>query len=90
MIEPMPWDIIIVPRVAMNGGSLSFATSRPLAKPNAVPTPTVSTSESQSGQLCCLNTNAPRSAEHIITVPMERSIPPVMMTNVTPNAINPM
>ena len=29
-------------------------------------------------------------AEHIITVPMDRSMPPVMMTNVTPKAMKPM
>ncbi len=90
MMEPTPWDIIIVPSVAMNGGSRSLATSRPLARPNVAPTATVSSSASASGHWCCLNTNAPSSAEHIMTVPIERSMPPVMMTNVTPKAMKPM
>ena len=32
----------------------------------------------------------PMMAEAIMTVPMERSIPPLMMTKVTPMEMNPM
>ena len=31
----------------------------------------------------------PNSAAHIMTVPSDRSMPPVMMMNVTPKAIKP-
>ena len=89
IIEPMPEAIIWVPRVAMKGGSLSFATNMPFAKPNTTPTNIVRNTESISGQPC-LKEKPPSSAAHIIAVPRERSIPPVMMTKVTPNAIKPM
>ena len=38
----------------------------------------------------CLSAVPPMMAAAIMTVPMERSIPPVMMTKVTPIEMNPM
>ena len=90
MMEPRPMDIICVPSVAMKGGSFRRATSVPLMKPKPTPTKMVSASARMSGQLWTLNTYAPSRAAHIMTVPRDRSMPPVMMMNVTPKAMKPM
>ena len=52
MMEPRPAAIICVPRVAMKGGSLSFAIRTPLAKPNAMPTNSVRMIARIRGQPC--------------------------------------
>ena len=48
-----------------------------------------SNKESHSGQPIFVWRTPPIIAEHIITVPIERSIPPVIITNVTPIAKKP-
>ena len=53
-MEPMPWDIIMVPRVEMKGGSFSRATRLPLRKPKTVPTPTVTKTAAIRGHWSCL------------------------------------
>ena len=47
MIEPKPWVIIIMPSVAMKGGSLRRETSVPLMKPTKVAMITMTTRQSQ-------------------------------------------
>ncbi len=90
MMEPKPWLIIMVPSVAMKGGSFSLATITPLRKPNTAPTSTATSRETISGKCSCLKVYAPSRAAHIITVPRDRSMPPVMMIKVTPKAMKPM
>ena len=89
-IDPTPIETIIVPKVAIKGGSLSLATMYPFNVPNAVATARISTNESGIDQFQVLYAVPPISVAHIITVPTERSIPPVMITNVTPIARKPM
>ena len=84
-----PIEIIIVPRVTMNGGIFTRATMIPLKKPKAVPTTMIRISVGTIGRPCFIAV-PPTMAAAIMTVPIERSIPPLMMTNVTPIAIKPM
>jgi hypothetical protein len=88
-MEPMPIEIIIVPSVTMNGGIFSRETKRPLKKPKAMPTAMTRMREGTIGNPC-LRAVPPMMAAHIMTVPTERSIPPLMMTKVTPIEMNPM
>ena len=90
MMEPKPWETIIVPSVAMKGGSFALAIIMPLQKPKNRPEISTSTSARGTGQPQLVKAVPPMMAEHIITVPMDRSMPPVMITNVTPKAMKPM
>ncbi len=89
-IEPVPRLIIIVPSVAMNGGSFRRLTRMPLKRPKLVDTRSMSNSESHIGHPHVLYAVPPMIVAAIITVPQERSMPPVMITNVTPMAMKPM
>jgi len=83
----IPRENNIVPSVAINGGSLHFATRNPFKKPNSNPTKIIIGMANQRFEVIVveLPTTAPAITEDAnITVPMERSIPPVAMTNVTP------
>ena len=81
-MEPNPCEMSMTP-------SLALAIMTPLSSPKHRPTTGTSSSASQTGQPQTVNATPPMSAEHIMAVPMDRSIPPVMMTNVTPKAIKP-
>ena len=86
-MEPKPSVIICVPSVAMKGGSFSLAIITPLQKPKNTPTTSTRISAGISGQPHSLYATPPSSAEQSIFDPSERSMPPVIITNVTPNAI---
>src|SRR5699024_11986234 len=88
-MDPNPLATIIVPNVAINGGSLNFATIIPFTKPNNAPTATIEINTSHIGKPTSVYNTPPIIAEHIITVPIDKSIPPVMITNVTPIDKNP-
>ena len=79
----------MVPSVAINAGSFSFATNTPFKSPNATGIMIVRIMAAINGQPPVLYAYPPMSAPHIMIVPIERSIPPVMITNVTPRARNP-
>ncbi len=81
--------IIMVPSVTMNGGIFSRETKMPLKKPKARPTRMIRIREGNIGSPC-LNAMPPMRVAAIMTVPMERSIPPLMITKVTPIEMNPM
>jgi len=72
----------------MKGGNFSLDTMSPLKNPNPVPTKMMRRRDGSIGTPC-LSATPPISAEAIITVPTERSMPPEMMTNVTPIEMNP-
>src|SRR6266403_3968569 len=79
-----------MPSVAMKGGILSFAIRVPFTIPASVPVTRPARIPTGTGR-CQLVMNTPVvTAERVITVPMERSIPPVMMTKVTPSASTPL
>jgi hypothetical protein len=88
-MEPVPKLIIIVPRVAIKGGNFSRLTRIPLKRPKEVATMMIRIKESHIGHPQVLYAVPPMIVAAIITVPQERSIPPVIMTNVTPIAKNP-
>jgi len=73
----------------MKGGNLSLETMIPLKNPNAVPTKMIISSDGTIGTPF-LSATPPMSVDAIITVPTERSMPPEIMTNVTPIEMNPM
>ena len=81
-------EIIMVPSVTMNGGIFSRETRTPLKRPKARPTTTIRRREGTIGNPC-LSAVPPMMAAAIMTVPTERSIPPLMMTKVTPIEMNP-
>ena len=49
-MEESPREIIMVPKVAINGGKPNLAIRIPLNKPNTPPITKIAKSESQSGQ----------------------------------------
>ena len=83
-----PREKSIEPRVAIKGAILHLATRKPLSRPNSRPVARmmgmVSHSVPSSAVTPVLQRAPARTAEPIHTVPMERSIPPVAITKVTP------
>ena len=90
IIEHKPKDANWVPKVAMNGGNFSFPMSIPLVKPKIKPEKMTNSNDAPIGQPQTLNATPPISAEPTVTDPIDRSIPPVMITKVIPIARNPM
>ena len=86
-IDPSPLDTIMVPRVAINAGSSKRDTKIPLINPNKEPHKRITKSTSGIGSPPSMSV-PPISAQQIATVPMDKSIPPVEITKVTPIAIN--
>ena len=82
-------EIIMVPRVTMKGGIFRRETRTPLKPPKARPTRMIRMSEGTIGNPC-LSAMPPMRVAAIMTVPTERSIPPLMMTKVTPIEMKPM
>ncbi len=83
MVRATPRTTIIMPSVAMNGGSFSLVMSRPLAAPQAAPVSRPMNMLIQIGTpaIAAMTATVPVSA---MTDPMERSMPAVMMVKVTP------
>ncbi len=88
-IEPKPLVIIIVPNVAIKAGSFITDTIIPLASPNKPPKRTARTTHTGIGKPALVNRVPVIREQQIQEVPMDKSIPPVMITKVTPIAINP-
>ena len=88
-MEPTPMEIIMVPMVTMKAGILSREIMSPLKVPKAMPTRMMRNMVGSIGSPC-LSAVPPIIAEAIMTVPTERSMPPVMITKVTPIAMKPM
>lgn len=74
----------------MNGGSLAFAMSAPLMDPTRAPAARAASRPSGSGSPRLTATMPITTDVNVIPVPTERSMPPVMMTNVTPVASTPL
>ena len=78
-----------MPSVAINGGILSFEIIAPLIRPQTAPVSRPPSTPITIG-ICHLVMNTPViTAASVITVPIDRSIPPEMITNVTPKASTP-
>ena len=83
-----PREKSIEPNVAIKGAILHLATNTPLIRPNTRPVTRmmgmVSHRVPSSAETPVLHRAPAKTAEPKQTVPMDRSIPPVAITNVTP------
>lgn len=73
----------------MNDGTFQYATRYPLNTPNASPTTRLMISASGIDTPWFTRLNPAIRAQQNMTGPIEKSIPPVAMTNVTPSDKNP-
>ena len=73
--------------MAINAGKPIFATISPFISPNNAPLKRITRSTMPIGTPFSIRV-PPISAEQIAIVPIERSMPPVPITKVTPIAIN--
>lgn len=86
-----PAAISWVPNVTMKAGTLPFATITPFMSPIIVPIKSVTATARTMGYgLSFWINEQPTIAENESTAPTERSIPPVMSTNVMPTARIPL
>ena len=82
----MPLATIIVPRVTIKGGNFNLEINKPFNRPNKAPTIIINGMTNHNGMPDIYNLPA-KTAEAIQTVPTDKSIPPVAITNVAPIAI---
>ncbi len=88
-----PRKILIVPSVTIKGCKFKLTTSPPLISPQSnpiksgtrIPIGNTVAAEASTGKFC--KAAAPPNAASAITEPTEMSMPPVMMTRVTPTAM---
>ncbi len=90
MTKESPLLTIIIPKVAINGGSLSLATQAPLTQPHRAPVARPAKMPRGIGSFQKLITTPAMTEQRVMTVPTERSIPPVTITNDTPTARMPL
>ena len=74
----------------MNGGSLAFAMRLPLTMPTRAPAASAASSPSGSGRPRVTETRPATTEQKVMAVPTDRSMPPVMITRVTPTASTPL
>ncbi len=82
--------MLIMPSVAMNGGIFALAIRMPLTVPTSAPAASAAGRPIHSGRPAWVTTRPMTTVQKVIVVPTDRSIPPVMMTNVTPIASTPL
>src|ERR1041384_3632892 len=90
MIRASPLATLSMPSVAMNDGSLSRAMTKPLTMPAAARVASPATMPSGIGSCQLVITTPAITAESDRTVPIDRSMPPAMITNVTRRASTPL
>ena len=71
-----------VPSVATKGATPSLLTTRPLTRPISSPTPIPASSPTQTSSGCPTTIDEAVIALTAITLPTDRSMPPVRMTKV--------
>ena len=86
-MEPNPLDTIMVPRVAIKAGSSKRETKMPLINPNKEPQSRITNNTNGMGKPFSMSV-PPIKAQQMATVPIDKSIPPVEITKVTPMAMN--
>ena len=74
----------------MNGGSLALAMRVPLMMPTRAPAANADRRPSGSGRPRVAETRPITTEAKVMAVPTDRSIPPVMITKVTPTASTPL
>ena len=93
----VPLYSLNIPNVAMNGGNLAFAINKAFTQPRAAPTIIPARKQSSASKMESVDnisalrknfmTKAEQTALNPKTDPIERSIPAVMITIHSPNAI---
>ena len=73
----------------MNGGIPSTETLNPLTSPISPPKSTAPITPNSTGTPLFVISTPEMTAHSAIPVPTERSMPPVMITNVVPSASSP-
>ena len=85
-----PLATLSMPRVTMKEGTFHCSTTKPLIAPHSEPTPMQPTSasgtETMNGKSLSVMISAPTTVQSASTDPTERSMPPVRMTKVMPEA----
>ena len=84
-----PLATFSIPRVAINGWSLSFEIIMPLIKPANPPVRMPIITPTETGNPRFLTITAHITEQSVITVPTDRSIPPLIIMKVTPKASRP-
>ena len=82
--------MLSMPSVTMNDGMRKRAIRMPLASPARAPVSMPAAMPTGIGRPMFVMTTPVMTADRVMTVPIERSIPPVMITNVTPRARMPL
>ncbi|OIQ72583.1 hypothetical protein GALL_457880 [mine drainage metagenome] len=89
MMRDVPLSSIIMPRVAMKGGTRNLVMARPEVQPDSAHMARAPTMPSGMGSFR-LTINTPAiSAQKVISTPTDKSIPEVMMMNVLAMARTP-
>src|SRR5659263_88378 len=89
MMSEVPLSSIIMPSVAMNGGTRSLVMARPDKQPDSAPMARAQTMPSGMGNPR-LTMNTPAiTAQNVISTPTDRSMPEVMMMKVLAMASTP-
>ena len=73
----------------MNGGMPRIDTLKPLTSPIRPPKSTAPMTPNSTGTPLLVISTPEMTAHSVIPVPIERSMPPVMITNVVPRARSP-
>jgi hypothetical protein len=89
MMYPKPLKIAEVPRVIMSGWIFSLMQRNPLNAPNPVPTNKIRGIAVPGGTIQSTIMMDKRTLVKTIWEPMERSIPPLIITNISPTALIP-
>ena len=79
-----------MPSVTMNDGILNRAIRTPLTRPARPPVSIPAAMPTGIGRPMFVTTTPVITAASVMTVPIDRSMPPVMITNVTPSARMPL
>ena len=90
MTSDRPFRISIIPSVAMKGGIFILAMNVPEQRPQNAPAPIAAITPIGSGRPRFVSTTPAMTAQKVMSVPTERSIPPVMMTSVAATARTPL
>ncbi len=89
IMSDRPRAIIIMPRVAIKGGTCMREMTMPLTNPAVMPVRIPATMPTGIGIPMKVMKTPVMTADRVITVPTERSMPAVIMINVTPSAKMP-
>ncbi len=85
-----PLSSHIMPSVAMNGGSFSLATREPEMAPLSAPVPIAARTPVHIGRCQSVRNTPHITAQKVISVPTDRSMPAVMMTKVLATPSTPL